>query len=139
DNQTSDSQSGDFFRIIIEKAVRALNLQGEKVEIGVHLVKPEEIQELNKRHLGKDRPTDVLSFPLEDNSLEKYGILPLGDIFICLDVAKTQAAKAGIPLESELARLTVHGFLHLLGYDHEKSKEAADKMFKLEEEILESI
>ncbi len=78
----------------------------------------------------------MLSFPLDEHGLETYGILPLGDIFICLEVAQRQASELTIPLNHELARLTVHGFLHLLGHDHDRSEQDAEKMFDLEDDIL---
>ena len=67
------------------------------------------------------------------------GIMNLGDIFICLPVAKKYAARENVSLDYKLAFLVVHGFLHLLGYDHEKSTEEKEKMFTLQDKILEKI
>jgi|SRR3989344_2347673 len=137
ENQTGDTKWSEvFFRPILDKAIEHLNIKDKTVELGLYLVMPERSQELNREHRGKDKPTDVLSFPLNEHGLKKYGILPLGDIFICLEVAQQQADEMNIPLNQELARLAVHGFLHLIGYDHELSPVDEKKMIDLQEEIL---
>jgi probable rRNA maturation factor len=137
ENQTGDtSRSEDFFRRVVDSALTNLNLDNKTIELGLHLVTPERSQELNKQHRQKDKPTDVLSFPLNEQGLEKYGILPLGDIFICLEIAKRQADEINIPIDQELARLVVHGLLHLLGYDHELSPVDEKKMIDLQESIV---
>ena len=75
--------------------------------------------ELNREHRGKDEPTDVLSFPIdEDDDLDGVTRL-LGDVVICVPVAERQAAEQGVEPGDELVDLLVHGVLHLLGYDHE--------------------
>lgn len=94
------------------------------------------IHELNKEYRGKDSVTDVISFALEDDKTfieTDYRIL--GDIYICLNKAKAQALEYGHSFLRELAFLTVHGLLHLLGYDHMKEEEEK-VMFKLQEMIL---
>lgn len=145
ENQTGAEEWPEgFFNSILSHVLRYLEEQkllplGRQVEVGVHLITPERSQELNRTHRQKDKPTDVLSFPQEEHTLEKYGILPIGDIFICLDIARSQATETNTPLPEELTRLTVHGFLHLIGYDHEISDENAKKMFDLEEEIMKEI
>ncbi len=140
ENQTGDSKwPEEFFRPIINKAIYRLNLPEKKIELGLHLVAPERSRELNKQYRHKDEPTDVLSFPLDERGLKEYGILPLGDIFICLEVAQRQAEEMKIPLNQEMARLAVHGLLHLFGYDHEISPEDEKKMTDLQEEIINSL
>ncbi len=137
ENETEDmALTEEFFKKILEHAAAYAGLGDKKIEIGLHVIKPERSQELNRTHRQKDKPTDVLSFPLDEHGLETYGILPLGDIFICLEVAQRQASELTIPLNHELARLTVHGFLHLLGHDHDRSEQDAEKMFDLEDDIL---
>ena len=94
------------------------------------------IHEINKTYRGKDSVTDVISFALEDDKTfieTNYRIL--GDIYICLNKAKAQAIEYGHSFLRELAFLTVHGLLHLLGYDHMK-EEDEKVMFKLQEMIL---
>src|SRR3989344_5561037 len=131
-----------FFTSVLEHSLQFLKLNDKQVEIGLHLINPERSRELNREHRGKDKPTDVLSFPLNenpaDNVLKNHDILPLGDIFICLYVAVRQAEEMNIPVSQELARLTIHGLLHLLGYDHERSASDEKQMTDLQEKILET-
>lgn len=108
------------------------------IECSVILVDKKTIHEMNKTYRGIDRPTDVISFALED---EKNMILvegrALGDIYISLDTAEEQAQEYGHSLQRELCFLTIHGFLHLLGYDHMDEKEET-VMFAKQKEILDS-
>ncbi len=129
----------EFFTRIFDRAIRFLKLNDKHVELGLQLIGPEKSRELNNKYRHKDKPTDVLSFPLEDSTLNKYDIMPLGDIFICLDVARQQAEALKIPISQELARLAVHGLLHLLGYDHERSAAAENEMIGLQEDIIQSL
>ena len=96
----------------------------EKCEISLSFVDEEKIRQLNKDFRSIDRVTDVLSFPIEDffnedreNILEKTYLM-LGDVVICLDVARKQADDLGHSFEREVMYLTCHSILHLLGYDH---------------------
>ena len=125
-----------FFRNILAIGLKTLKLNKKQVEISVNLVGDSKMRSLNKKYRNKDRVTDVLSFPLEENF---GGRLLLGDVFICLSFAKKQAKRENIDIEDKLAQLMVHGFLHLLGYGHEKSSKNAKKMFKLENKILKNI
>ncbi|EGO63322.1 rRNA maturation RNase YbeY [Acetonema longum] len=106
-------------------------------EVSVTLADNQYIQELNREYRGKDRPTDVLSFALNEGDEPEILAGPdgiatlLGDIIISLEMAESQAREYGHSLERELAYLTVHGMLHLLGYDHE---EAAEKILMRQEE-----
>ena len=95
------------------------------------------IQTMNRDYRGIDRVTDVISFAFEDNEKVRYNtIRVLGDIYICIPRMKEQAASYGHSEKRELAFLTVHGLLHLLGYDHQT--EAEEKiMFGLQELILD--
>lgn len=97
------------------------------------------MQRLNRDTRGKDRPTDVLAFSQLEGQLPPRGALHLGDIIICLAVARGQAQDYEAPLSEELCRLTVHGFLHLMGYDHEKSDLEARRMFRLQNLILSKL
>lgn len=100
------------------------------------IVDESKIQEINKLYRNKDSVTDVISFALEDDdSFVKTDIRVLGDIYICLKRAKDQATEYGHSFLRELSFLTIHGLLHLLGYDH--MIESDEKiMFKLQEMIL---
>lgn len=122
-----------FFRKVLKAAVKELKLK-KKTELSINLVGEVKIKELNKKYRNQNKIADVLSFPLQVRLMGS--ILSLGDIFICLPFAKKKAKEDNIDIKGKLAQLTVHGFLHLLGYDHEKSVEEASKMERLEELIL---
>jgi probable rRNA maturation factor len=92
-----------------------------KSAISISLVDDAEIQTLNREHRGKDKPTDVLSFPLDPSADVPERLL--GDIVISIDTARRQAADYDAPLQNELYRLLIHGVLHVLGHDHEDSEE----------------
>ena len=85
-------------------------------EVVLTLVGPKTIHSLNKKYRHRDKPTDVLSFGL--NEMAADGRFYLGDIIICPQVAKKQAQKQGHTLQQEVEILTIHGFLHLLGFEH---------------------
>lgn len=110
-------------------------------EVSVTFVDDLEIQELNKNYRGKDQATDVLSFPMyeaEETQIivdDEEEDLMLGDIIISVPSAREQALEYGHSFERELGFLMVHGFLHLLGYDHE-SEEMEKEMFTKQEDIL---
>jgi probable rRNA maturation factor len=98
-------------------------------DIELILTDDEEIKKLNKEYRNKDKPTDVLSFPLE----EMPG-MPLGSIVISIDTAKKGAQEHGHSVEDEIKLLFIHGLLHLLGYDHETDN---GEMREKEKEIIE--
>ena len=139
-NHMSQKSPGErFFAEVIKAGLKAIKLKSKKVELSVNLVGEGKIRKLNAIHRNKDKVTDVLSFPLEAKGSRNYDIMPLGDIFICLPFARKEAAGEKMSLQAKLAQLTAHGFLHLLGYDHEKSEKDAQKMFKLENKILSNL
>lgn len=108
----------------------------DNLEFNVIIVDNKKIHELNKEFRGIDRPTDVITFALEDN--EDFPVMEtriLGDIYISLDKAKGQAIEYGHSFLRELSFLSIHGFLHLLGYDH-MVEEEEEVMFGKQEEIL---
>lgn len=122
--------------------VIAKTLESEKVTgavFSIIFVNLEEIHELNKEYRGIDRPTDVISFALEDSDdFEVDGLRVLGDIYICIDRMKEQAKEYGHSQMRELSFLTCHGLLHLLGYDH-MEKEEEKIMFDKQDKILEEL
>jgi len=121
---------------LIEAAVRrALIAEGRPdIEISVALLGDAEIREMNARWLGHDRPTDVLAFALGE------GDDMVGDVYIGMDQAERQSGSLGIPLSEELARLAIHGTLHVLGYDHPEGAEREESpMFELQESLLRSV
>lgn len=131
--------SRSFVERIISIALKILDIKNNHVEIGVRLIGPEKMRQMNNRYRGINKATDVLSFPLDSQIFSKYGIISLGDIFICGKIAVENAEVEKIPVEHEIARLIIHGLLHLLGYDHEKSPREAKNMLLLQEQILKKI
>lgn len=129
----------EIYLSLLTKAVKYLDVKCSPI-VSVSLVDEGLIQNINRDYRHIDKITDVISFAFLDNEdrasiLKKEGEVVLGDIYICLDVAKKQAAEYGHPLDRELRFLFVHGLLHLLGYDHMK-KEDEEIMFPLQEKIL---
>ncbi len=104
-----------------------------RTEVNVVLFPETEARALNKQYRGKDYATNILSFPCEPLAGEKTGLL--GDLVMCPAVVAREAVEQGKPLRHHYAHLTVHGVLHLLGYDHETEPEAA-RMEALEIRIL---
>ena len=101
----------------------------------VVIIDNERIHEINKEYRGIDRPTDVISFALEEN--EEYEVKErlLGDIYISIDKVYEQAKEYNHSVKRELFFLVTHGFLHLLGYDHMNEKDEKE-MFALQDDIL---
>lgn len=107
-----------------------------KGEVGVRIVAEEEARALNRRYRSRDYATNVLAFPGEDNFGVAGAEAPIGDIVICADVVEREAAEQQRDLIAHWAHLTVHGALHLDGFDHENDEEAA-RMESKETLILE--
>ena len=115
---------------------------GAGAEVSVTFCNDAYIQELNRQYRDKDTPTDVLSFPIFDTDEEDAVVeetLPLGDIVLNLDRAALQGAELGHSLLRELAFLTVHSTLHLLGYDHERSAEEDEEMCRKQRNIMTTL
>ena len=108
----------------------------ENVEFNVIFVDINKIHEINREYRGIDRPTDVISFALEDDLDIELDHRLLGDIYICLERAHEQAIEYNHSYLRELSFLMIHGLLHLLGYDHVNSKEEEKIMFGKQEDIL---
>ena len=136
----------DVLTKAIQAAARHENI--EAGEVVLSLVDDETIHELNRTYRGKDAPTDVLSFAMEEETEaddapdivfdaedEVEVVTMLGDIVISVPTAKRQAEDYGHSLERELAFLAVHGFLHLIGYDH-MTEEDEKEMFSRQDAIL---
>src|SRR3989344_7866641 len=114
-NYTSQkSPNRKFFKDILDIGIEELQIKDKNVEVSLNLVSEARIKELNKKHRHKNKATDVLSFPLNEKIESR---LLLGDIFICLSFAKKQTKSENTSMEGKIAQLTVHGLLHLLGYD----------------------
>ena len=111
------------------RLLRALRL--ERAELSVLLVSDREMRRLNHHWRGRDRPTDVLAFAQSEGPAAAPDGL-LGDVVISVDAARRQAAERGETLGREADRLLIHGLLHLLGYDHERSAAEARRMQRRE-------
>ena len=137
---TKEIQDRTITKKFIKEVVNSIleELSQDNVEIGLILTDNNTIQALNKKWRNKDKPTDVLSFPINEKP-PKYRYKILGDVVISLPFAKEQAEKIGLTYKEEVLRLTIHGILHLLGYDHETSEEDAEIMFSLQNEIFEKV
>ena len=137
---------------LARRVLAARGIKGE-TEVSLLFVDEEAIAALNEKFLGKSGPTDVLSFPIEDEpgptgrspdlggsgpgTSPEEGVLSLlGDVVICPAVASRNAAAHEVSLDDEVALLVVHGLLHLLGMDHEKDAEA-ERMEALEQQLLQ--
>lgn len=128
-----DQKMKDLFEEIIKKTLVFENRKGSYT-VSLSLVTAEEIRQLNQQYRGKDKNTDVLSFPIDEQfQLEEEKIL--GDIVISTEAAIEQAKEYDHSVEREIAYLFIHGLLHLLGYDHLESGDK-ENMRKVEEEIL---
>jgi probable rRNA maturation factor len=109
-------------------------------ELSVVIVDDPQIREINRDYLQRDWPTNVISFAMREG--EGGGMHPqlLGDVVISADTAARDAAEAGLPFESELYFLLLHGILHLFGYDHERgSEEEARRMEEMERTLFAGI
>ncbi|MEM7082889.1 MAG: rRNA maturation RNase YbeY [Pseudomonadota bacterium] len=117
-------------------AIAALAGRSDEMEMTIRLVSPEEMQSLNRTYRGKDALTNVLSFPADEVVRAMHGLL--GDVVICPDVVESEARAQNKRRDDHYAHLTVHGVLHLLGYDHIDDREA-DEMENLETQLLATL
>lgn len=125
-------------RAVKNTALEVLRLLNqEKTELSLALVGDSEIRQLNAKYRKKDYATDVLSFPAAKNL--RGPIRLLGDVVISVDRARAQAKERGCTLKEELTILLIHGILHLLGYDHERSAHDARVMGRLEGKIYRAL
>ncbi len=131
-NKTSYLIKEAFLKKIAQKILKDFNKKpGKGKSLSIALVLPKEIQKLNKKYRKKNRPTDVLSFEGQNNEL--------GEVIICPAILKINAKKYQASFKKELERVLIHGILHLLGYDHEKSERAAQEMQKKEKYYINKI
>lgn len=142
-NQSSQKKWNRYkkdFLVIAEKAEQVLQLKKE-YSMSVIFVDPSQIHQINKDYRNIDRPTDVISFALMDES-DDYEMMEedneIGDIFINVQAIVDQASEYGHSMRREVCFLFTHGLLHLLGYDH-MTKDDEEKMFALQDVILDDI
>ncbi|ADC50784.1 putative metalloprotease [Alkalihalophilus pseudofirmus OF4] len=137
---TLNSEQENIVTKLITSAAEYERLDGE-VELSITFVDEKRIQEINAEYRGKDIPTDVISFALNDEVEDEADMImagmpnALGDIIISVAHISRQAEEYGHSFERELGFLVVHGFLHLLGYDH-MTEQDEKAMFSRQEEIL---
>ncbi|MBG9983393.1 rRNA maturation RNase YbeY [Aerococcaceae bacterium DSM 111022] len=142
DQSYLSKEAGKIIKDVIELTANHLGLK-EYTEVDITIVDNTTIHQLNNEYRGVDRATDVLSFAMLDEvegdfislTADMMPVVHLGDIIISNDKVIEQAKEYGHSYERELGFLTVHGFLHLNGYDHQTPEESSE-MFGLQEEIL---
>lgn len=138
-----DQKTEQLIRELLTHAAKKENVPADS-ELSITFMTDEAIREINADYRGKDQPTDVISFALEEMGEGEVQVIHeegmptvLGDIIISTETAEKQAAEYGHTLEREIGFLALHGFLHLLGYDH-MNEEDERKMFGRQKEILTS-
>ena len=146
DNRTDfeiTPETEKLFNDVITESLRYEEFDPQ-CEISLSIVNNDEIQEINKQYRNIDAPTDVLSFPLltfeegEQADVNENDEIMLGDIIISIEKAISQAEEYGHGLKRELAFLTTHSMLHLMGYDHMEDEER-EEMFAKQEAILNNL
>ena len=121
-------------RRILDKVLKHLNL--EDSEISLLFVDDEDIKKINHQYLNRNYPTNVIAFSMREGEFGDINPYILGDIVISVETALRDAKKENIRFEDELDYLMIHGILHLLGYDHEKSEIESIKMKEKEKETF---
>ncbi|MBZ4672778.1 rRNA maturation RNase YbeY [Deferribacterales bacterium Es71-Z0220] len=137
---TDEVESGfseSFIKEISERVLEKLQIN-KNLKVSVLITNDSEIQTINNEYRNIDKPTDVLSFPQFEKTEDILDDSLLGDIVISIDTLKKQANENEIDVKREAAFLIIHGFLHLLGYDHMDEKQE-EVMFDLQENILKSL
>ena len=138
EDHLSEDYKEQFLQIIFTTA-QLLNIEDD-LELSCIIVDDNKIHEINRDYRQIDKSTDVISFAMEDNDQYYVAGMPrsLGDIFISIDHAKTQAKDYGHSLKREMCFLFTHGLLHLLGYDH-MDEDDEKEMFDLQKQILTTL
>ena len=139
-------QYDEVIKRVIEQCYKEENIEDSKLIITITLTNSENIKKINKQYRNIDRPTDVLSFPMFEKEELKSKIAAkdykhedvLGDIVISLEKVKEQAEEYGHSFERELSYMVVHGFYHLMGYDHIEEADKVEMRAK-EEAVLEKL
>lgn len=134
DGWPQETQLEKIAGVAFSAAVDVLELD-ENFNVSLLFTSDAAVQVLNRDWRGKDKPTNVLSFPAGDQPVET-GIEFLGDIALALETVQREAVEENKKFDHHLTHLLVHGFLHLLGYDHETGEKDAEEMETLERAIL---
>ncbi|MDX9963038.1 rRNA maturation RNase YbeY [Desulfobacter postgatei] len=114
---------------LYKKTEQILNALGcDDHELSIVITDDAQVRELNRTYRGKDEPTNVLSFPMQEGEFSDITPGLLGDVVISLDTAEAEAIAAGISTDERMSQLLVHGILHLFGFDHELGENQAREM-----------
>jgi len=132
-NETNETIDIKDIETLLNNTVKFLSI--EEAIFNVIIVDDEKIHEINREYRNVDRPTDVISFALEDDKTMTSEVRILGDIYVSIDTARRQAYEYYNTEKEELRFLIIHGLLHLLGYDHMNESDEKE-MMSLEEEVL---
>lgn len=140
-----DKEQEEIIKKVLERCFQIEGMEKSNLVVTITLTTPEQIQKINKEYRKIDKPTDVLSFPMFEKTEIESAIQEtktredvLGDIIISVEQVKRQAEEYGHTYVRELSYMIVHGFYHLMGYDHMKEEEKV-QMRKKEEAVLESL
>ena len=108
-------------------------------ELSILIVDDPRIEQLNRKYLNREGPTNVIAFPMREGSFGDLNPRLLGDVVISTDTAASEAAVADIPTETRITELLIHGILHLFGYDHENDEQEARRMEQKSNELIEAV
>ena len=108
-------------------------------ELSILIVDDPRIEQLNRKYLNREGPTNVIAFPMREGSFGDLNPQLLGDVVISTDTAASEAAVADIPTETRITELLIHGILHLFGYDHENDEPEARRMEQKSNELIEAV
>nr|WP_245619931.1 rRNA maturation RNase YbeY [Desulfobacter vibrioformis] len=108
-------------------------------ELSIVITDDAQVRDLNRTYRGKDAPTNVLSFPMQEGEFSDITPGLLGDVVISLDTARAEALEAGISTDERMSQLLIHGILHLMGFDHELGEDQTRKMEEKSLELLRRI
>jgi probable rRNA maturation factor len=136
-NEYNYDKDYSYLNDVINHTFEVLKIKN--ANMSVILIDDDKMHELNKEYRGVDRTTDVLSFALEDDNKIKLPIRELGEVYVSIPKMLEQAKSFNHSEKRELSFLVCHGLLHLLGYDHTKSKEEEEKQFGLQDKILSDL
>jgi probable rRNA maturation factor len=109
-----------------------------EAELSILLVDDAQIQVLNHRYLGRDKPTNVLAFPMREGEFPSLHPALLGDLVISVETAQRQSNRFGLSKEEMVILLMIHGILHLLGYEHEGARKGGQEMAAKQKELFSS-
>ena len=124
-------------RTVLRKILTELELP--EAELSILFVGDARIRALNRQYLQRDKPTNVLAFPMREGEASGFQPNLLGDLVISVETAKRQSSQFGLNEMSMVTLLMIHGILHLIGYDHERSKKEARQMALKQKQLLQKV